>query len=103
MRKSFVVAVSGLTNDEEKSFVEFIRKKKMGWWHRIANFWLIVDHSGAITTYEIRDFLTALNGSKIGLVLENPSSDRWAGFASADKLDETFAWMERTWEKPESG
>jgi hypothetical protein len=96
--KRYIVAVASLTTDDEKSFIKFIREKKFGWWHRIANLWLLIDNSEISDAAEIRNFVLGLDSAKIGLVLENPSQTTWAGFSEEDKLKESFAWIEKNWD-----
>jgi len=96
--KRFIAAVTGLTKDDEKSFIEFFKERGMGWWHRIDNVWLIATSKDDIGAAEIRDFLHNIKDSRVSIVSEVDVST-WAGFGPKSTVDETFSWVERNWKE----
>jgi hypothetical protein len=95
MRKWFVVGIESMTAEQEKSFLEYIRDKRMGWWHWIPNLWLITG-SDAVGCSDIRDKLMNLAPAKNTLVLAvNPVT--WAGFGPKSDKRDMFRWLNRTW------
>jgi len=70
MKHRFVVAVDGMTSEEEKRFIAWIQENGLGWWHWIANFWLLTSHRDSITAELIRDTLNDIARGKYKLVLE---------------------------------
>lgn len=97
--RRYIAAITGMTKTDERRFLGFIKENGWGWWHRIDNFWLIIDaHKDKESSAEdIRDFLMPLSGS-IGLVIELPPEDSgWAGYGPASTADELFSWFEANW------
>jgi hypothetical protein len=98
--RRYVAAVQTLTKDEEKQFIEFLRSKKILWWHWVNGFWLLVDNSEHDHQYEIRDFLHQLPNSRRGIVLDIVGNSYWAGFGPTKPENNMFKWLKSTW-KPE--
>jgi len=98
MKRRYIVAVSGLSTDDEEKFLEFIKEKKLAWWHWIKGFWLIVDRRGQVNVTMLRDQLRRLASSRRGLVLEIPKDVTWAGFGPVK--EGMFEWIKKTW-KPD--
>ena len=95
--KRYIAAVNGLSKDDEQKFLGFIRENGWGWWHRIDNFWMIIDRKDQSSTEQIRDFLMPLSGT-IGIVIEVPdTSNSWHGFAPEASLEKVFSWVHVTW------
>jgi hypothetical protein len=99
MKKRFLVAAEGLTKEAEGKMVEYFREKKLGWWHHVANFWLLTDASNTVTAEEIRDKIQSLRtaGSPI-LVMQVDKHRGWAGTFPNAKPD-MFKWVRETWSK----
>lgn len=102
MKKRFVVAVE-MTADQEKQFIAFLRSKKMGWWHRVSNFWLITSKSDEVDASFIRDNLRTIGTAKpTSLVMQIHEDIDWAGLF-AETSGDTFEWLGKTWlDQPES-
>jgi hypothetical protein len=94
--KRYIIAVTGLTKTDEKSFIEFIRENECNWWHRIENVWLIVDKSEKTSADRIRTFLKEISNSRVGFV-DEIRSETWSGFAPKNTIEETFSWLYRNW------
>jgi hypothetical protein len=95
--KKYIVAVTGLNEADEKLFIEFIRENNGSWWHRIENVWLITDKDGALTAKSLRDFLMALDSSKVAIVNEIANDLHWSAFSPESTKKDTFAWVHRNW------
>jgi hypothetical protein len=95
MTRRFLVAVEGMAAPEEEQFIAYIRKEGMGWWHWIANIWLLVDERDTITARIIRDKLSEIAKPSRCLILEvDPVT--WSGVRNDPKM---FDWMTRAWKK----
>jgi hypothetical protein len=95
--KRYVAAITGMTKADEQRFLGFIKENRWGWWHRIDNFWLIIDSTEESNLEQIRDFLMPLSGS-IGIVLEVPeAATGWMGFGPTSTADEFFSWLDTNW------
>jgi hypothetical protein len=100
MKRRFIVAADGMSKEAESSLVEFFREKRLGWWHRIPNFWLVTDRSETVTVNEIRDKIQKLrsDNARSCLVMQIYDDIDWAGLYpnSGAKRDE-FDWLKSTW------
>lgn len=97
MRRRYIVAVSGLTKDDEKLFLDFLKEKKLAWWHWIDGFWLLLDRRDAVSAVSLRDKLHELSSSRRSLVLEVGEDVTWAGFGPSKQG--MFRWIKETWKK----
>ena len=93
--KRFIVAVSGLTSEDEKAFIDFLSDCGVSWWHRIPNFWLLVDGDDKLSAKKIRDHLRGIEASTRAIVMENRTEETWSGFQGRD--DNVFKWLHRNW------
>ena len=94
--KLYIVAVSGLTDIEEREFIEFARANGMNWWHWIENIWLLIDPDERFDAARIRDKLRAMKSSKRCIVIEkNPDYETWAEFGPQEK--DLFNWVKKNW------
>ncbi|WP_320202429.1 hypothetical protein [Agrobacterium rosae] len=91
MTKYFTVAIEGLTASQEKQVVE--SWKGYGWWHGIANFWLLRDHSDTLTAATIRSDLKLISSNAKIIVLEvDPKT--WAGMSMTES---NRSWLRKWW------
>jgi hypothetical protein len=97
MSTGYAIAVSGLTKDDEKAFIEYLRSKRMLWWHWIDGFWLVIDKDGEVSISEIRDYLHAMSNSKRCLVIELDRDSDWSGFGASSQGESIFTWLKKTW------
>lgn len=95
MRK-FSVAVERMSKEEQQAFVKFCRSKKLGWWHWIENFWLIVDNTDTLSVAEIRDKIREITGGTPCVVLAVREAGSWAGTKRKNK-DNMFDWVRKNW------
>ncbi len=97
MIKWFVIGTESLTVEQEKSFIEYLEGKRLGWWHWLPNFWLITGDN-APESSAIRDKLNDLASGKHLLVVEvNPVT--WAGFGPGTAERNMFNWLNRMWKR----
>jgi len=93
--KLYVVGVTGLSKEEERLFIEFVQEHGMGWWHHMANFWLVADPHEKSSVKKMRDFLMGLQTSKRALVMEVQPDANWGGFAGKADLKKMFEWLHK--------
>jgi hypothetical protein len=99
MRRRFVIAAEGLTDEQETEFRTYI-KTKGAWWHWIANFWLLTTTDQKLNTAEIRDQLKTLNGDVTTVVFEFPEDVDWATFGKKNASGkEMTEWLKESWAK----
>ncbi len=98
MKKRFVVALDSSAKSQNESFISYIKDNRLGWWHWIGNFWLLVDSSGTLTAAKLRTDLGEIYQGVNKLVLElRDNDDTWAGFGPKTENKDMFAWLKRNW------
>lgn len=91
MTKYYMIAASGLTADQEKKITEIWTG--YGWWHAIANCWLLRDHTDQMNVVDIRDSIRQISpGAQVMVFEVNPVT--WAGAAVNDSNRD---WLRRFW------
>jgi hypothetical protein len=96
--KRYIAAVEGMTKDHENRFLDYIRTNKWGWWHRVANVWLIIDWSETASAEQIRNFLLSLNiNGAVGIVVPVADGNSWSGLGPKTTLKQTFQWVHDHW------
>ena len=80
MNKRFILCVNSSTPEQSKAFTEHLRRKGVGWWHWLANTWLIVDSTGNLTAAEIRNDAMEIFPGVYNFATELQGDDTWAGF-----------------------
>jgi hypothetical protein len=100
MSRRFVIAVDGLTSEQEKQLREFAGKHG-GWWHWIDNFWLLHSRDGeSISAAKIRDRIVAINPSAKCVVFEFPEDLDWAATGDKNAKGRGMSdWLKETWVK----
>lgn len=94
MKRRFIVAVQGLKQEQETDFVAYLRKERLGWWHWIANTWLVTTKREDITAADLRDTLREIASPNRCIVIEVTGASRWSG--TRDDKD-MFDWIRSTW------
>lgn len=98
MTKRIVVALSSATKEQDKAFIEYLKDQQIGWWHWVANFWLLVDHSGKETAEHLNLELEKIYPQVIRLVLERHGKDaHWSGFGPDGKERDMSKWLIKNW------
>lgn len=93
MTRRFVISAMEISTEDEKNFIEYLRTNRLGWWHWLNNFWLIVDKHDNITAANLRDELKKYSGFRRGIVMQ-VEKVTWAGFRDDPKM---FDWVKSTW------
>lgn len=99
MNRRFVIAVEGLTVDQEEKFRKYVASIG-AWWHWIANIWLLSDvDSSDLTVSDIREKIKEIGGTQIkALVMEIPEDITWATFGARNNAGKSMAdWLKSTW------
>jgi hypothetical protein len=91
MKKFFVVGIEPMTAEQDRSFIEYLRGLRVGWWHWIPNFWLVTGNTEAGCS-EIRDELDRIAPGNTNLVLEVDPIN-WAGFGPTTDERNMFVWL----------
>jgi hypothetical protein len=97
MKRRFIVAIDGMTDQQESTFISYIQNQGLGWWHWIGNFWLLVSIDKKLNADEIRDKLLEIVPEKYSLVLEVHNSISWYGFGLNKPPKDMFNWIKETW------
>jgi hypothetical protein len=94
--KHFVVAMADM-DDKQSLEVTNIFKDKVGWWHWINNFWLVIDTRDQLSCVSIRDELSKVAPGVRKIVLEvEPVT--WAGAGPSTPPNDMFDWIKKSWE-----
>lgn len=94
--KRFVVAAEGMSPEQQKAWLEFIKEKGLGWWHWIDNLWLLVDRPEEMTTATLRDQITEKFGATKCIVIEIEPGGTWSGLGPSSPKP-MFKWIKETW------
>lgn len=94
MKSRFVIAAEGLTKDQEKIFIDWIKQSKLESWHWIENFWLIYDPEQSLATSQIRDKIFDIESSAKCLVMKIEEDLGWSGMGDDEAM---FQWFRSVW------
>ena len=101
MNRRFVIAVDGLTSEEQDKLRQFLAARG-AWWHWIDNFWLLTITSGDedISVRSIRDSIKEINQNTRAIVFEFPEDIGWATLGRKNAKGRSMAdWLKSTWAK----
>ena len=98
MTRRFIIATEGMTQLEEAAFIRYLKdEKRVGWWHHIAGFWLVVDRQNKVDAVGIRDSLKSIRATTAPtLVMEVHDDITWAGL-NRPGTTATFEWLSTQW------
>ena len=96
-KRRFIVAIDGMTKEEERKFIEWIRSEGFGWWHWISNLWLLTSRSEETSAKKIRDQIGELSDHRHNLVIEIPEDIDWQGYGPSNEKRNMFNWLKTTW------
>lgn len=98
MKRRFIVASEGLSADERKQVLAYLRSHG-AWWSWIENFWLlVVEDTDDINTEKIRDHITSISKTARTLVLEIGNEIDWSGRGTPNKEGKNqHDWLKTTW------
>ncbi len=99
MRKRFIVCLNeGTTKEQDKLFIDFINKNKVGWWHWLSTTWLIVDSSGLLNARDLREKIKEVFPGNYNMVFEfSDEKNTWAGFGKNNGDKNMFDWIKKNW------
>lgn len=89
--KYYTLAISGATPEQEKQLADTWRG--YGWWHGVAGFWLLKDHTNALSAVSLRDTARAIAPQAQVMVLE-VSPTTWAGSSMKEASRD---WLRKYW------
>lgn len=93
--KRFIIAVDRVTPEQINVFTKLLQSSNCGWWHWMANLWLVVDPNDSATAVSWRDKLNALLSSQSArvFVTEIVGALAWAGTVPA----KAHGWLQQNW------
>lgn len=98
MKKRFIVALNPSPVEGDIKFKTFLSSMGVGWWHWLADTWLVSDASGKLTAAVIRDKVQEIYPSIHCIVLEfGENEDTWAGFGPNSEKKNMFQWLRESW------
>lgn len=99
MRK-IVALVQSMTSEQDREFINYMKKKGWGYWHWIDGAWLITPHeSDTDVTVDIRDKLNDIAPAKNIMVFEVDTIKSWAGFGPNTEKRNMFKWIQEEWQR----
>lgn len=97
MNKKYIVSIDGsITNQENKNFNEFLKSKKVRWWHWLSNTWLIVDSSDSLNSEELCNKSIEIFDNRRNIILDI-SSKKWSGYGPQEENEDMFKWFDKNW------
>ncbi|WP_432331005.1 hypothetical protein RMS29_001790 [Agrobacterium rosae] len=91
MIKYFSIAIEGLSPNEERQLAE--SWQGYAWWHGVANFWLLRDHTGTMAAPSIRDNIKNISTTAAVMVVE-VAPTMWAGSSMTQSNRD---WLKSYW------
>jgi len=80
--------------------LRFINANRLGWWHWLDNFWLLVDLKGELDAIRLTDKVKASFPGVHNLVIElNEAGDTWYGFGPNSGEQNMFNWLQKNWHR----
>ena len=101
MKRRFVVAIGGETQQDVDKIVNYAREKNCAWHHWINNFWLFTSSDESITTLTIRDDLNRLLNAQRLIVLQ-VEAVTWSTLGPNSKEEggkNMSRWIRQTWDR----
>lgn len=100
MKKRFIICINNSTKDQEEEFIEFLRGKKVLWWHWLTNTWLVIDSEGKLNASYLRGHIVKIFKQEHSIVFElKNNEDTWAGFGPNGLDRNMFKWIKENWKK----
>jgi hypothetical protein len=98
MKRRFVIAVDGLTAQNEKLLQDHLLQYGY-WWHWISNLWLFVTRDEAVSATEISEKIVSLQDDHPRVfVMEIPEDVTWTTFGKKNKKGQDMSdWLKKTW------
>ncbi|MEQ8244577.1 hypothetical protein [Fulvivirga sp.] len=98
MKKRYIVCVNNSTEQQDQTFLNYIREQGFGWWHYLNNIWLLTDSSGKSSIKEIRDHAKVSFDDEYNMVFQlNETEGTWSGFGPNSETRNMFTWIKKNW------
>ncbi len=91
--RRFVIAIDEGTQEERNAITGYL-KGKVGWWHWLADVWLVATSKQDVDVNSLRIALKKMAPGKNVIVLSVDGDHDWAGFMP--KL--SHEWFRKNWE-----
>lgn len=99
MKRRYIVCFDDLDGEQEGKVTEYVKQKKLAWWHWLGDTWFLVDSNGKYSASTIRDELMEIVNERLIVVELNEDRDTWAGVRSKDPDKKMFTWFKNVWKK----
>lgn len=100
MKKRFVVLIESSSEEQNNSFLSWIRQERLGWWHWFQDAWLLSDPTGDQTAISVRDKVWECFPGSNTLVIElGEGEGTWSGFGPKSEKKDMFSWIRKNWRK----
>ncbi|KKW76153.1 hypothetical protein AAV97_17330 [Acinetobacter sp. Ag2] len=99
MKRRYIVCFDDLSPDQEKLVTNYMKEKKLAWWHWIGDTWFAVDSLGKYSAAIVRDDLMAIVKERLIVIELNEEKDTWAGVRVKDPEKKMFTWFKNVWKK----
>ena len=98
-KRRFIVAIDELTEQEESTFAEYLKKSDLSWWHWINGFWLLVDEEEKLCAADIRSEIKKIAPGKTTIVIQTGNMKDWtiAGFGPIEPTINVTRWLDTVW------
>lgn len=98
MKKSYIICVDKLTNDQSEIIIDYLNKNNLGWWHWINDIICVSDNKGVLDAVKIRDAVMKIASDQRVIVFElNDDNHTWAGSRANDPDLKMFEWFKKNW------
>jgi len=99
MKRRYIICFDDLNSDQEKLVTEYMKQKKLPWWHWVGDTWFAVDQAGLYSATTLRDDLMKIVKERLIVIELNEQKDTWAGVRVNDPEKKMFDWFKKLWKK----
>jgi hypothetical protein len=101
MKKRFVLLLDTTTAEQNKNFLDQIKKAGFNWWHWIQDAWLLVDSTGEWTSARVRDLASEYypGVDKLVLELRDDGTDTWGSYGPKTEKRDMAKWLKTNWKR----
>jgi len=95
MKRRFIICVDDSSKEQQDALTQFLKDKKVGYWHWFSDVWLMTDPQRKWTASQLRNELESLLPAAHKLILQIDGESTWSGFGKTKMFD----WLKQTWSK----